>query len=87
MHKRTSTIVAIKLIPIENDLDDSIKEISMMTGCDSTFIVQFHGSYLKDNYLWVNLFVLFLQIDIKKILFFLRVRYFGNPDSFFALLT
>jgi serine/threonine kinase 3 len=41
------------MIPIENDLDDSVKEISMMRNCDSDFIVHFYGSYLSDNYLWI----------------------------------
>ncbi|KAI8802224.1 serine/threonine-protein kinase 3 [Cladochytrium replicatum] len=53
MHKRTSAVVAIKLIPVENDLEDSIKEISMMTGFNSEYIVNFYGSYVWDNYLWI----------------------------------
>ncbi|KAI9363377.1 kinase-like domain-containing protein [Zopfochytrium polystomum] len=52
-HKRTSAICAIKIIPIENDLDESIKEISIMTDFDSQYVVQFYGSYLKDNELWI----------------------------------
>ncbi|KAJ1558194.1 hypothetical protein HK096_003045, partial [Nowakowskiella sp. JEL0078] len=38
IHKRTGTLVAVKLIPIENDLDDSTKEINMMKGCDSPYV-------------------------------------------------
>ncbi|KAI8803192.1 putative serine/threonine-protein kinase [Cladochytrium replicatum] len=53
IHKRTSAVVAIKLIPVENDLDDSIKEISMMTGFNSDYIVNFYGSYVWDDYLWI----------------------------------
>ncbi|TPX31871.1 hypothetical protein SmJEL517_g04884 [Synchytrium microbalum] len=53
IHKRTGALVAIKLIPIENDLDDSIKEISIMTGCDSPYIVQFYGSFLRGAHLWI----------------------------------
>ncbi|KAJ3417608.1 Serine/threonine-protein kinase 4 [Chytridiales sp. JEL 0842] len=54
MHNRTSTIVAIKMIPIENDLDEIIKEINIMTGCESNYVVQFYGSYLKETHLWVG---------------------------------
>ncbi|RKO97636.1 serine/threonine kinase 3, partial [Caulochytrium protostelioides] len=53
MHLRTSTVCAIKMIPIENDLNESIKEISMMMGCDSNYVVNFFGSYLKDEQLWI----------------------------------
>ncbi|KAJ3105217.1 Serine/threonine-protein kinase 4 [Phlyctochytrium planicorne] len=53
IHNRTSTVVAIKRIPIENDLDESIKEISIMNNCESVFVVAFYGSYLKDTHLWI----------------------------------
>ena len=41
------------MIPIEKDLDESIKEISHMTGNDSPFVVQFYGSYIRDTALWI----------------------------------
>ncbi|KAJ3033255.1 hypothetical protein HDV00_006545 [Rhizophlyctis rosea] len=41
------------MIPIENDLDDSIKEINIMTDCDSDYVVRFYGHYLKEGYLWI----------------------------------
>ncbi|KNC96149.1 STE/STE20/MST protein kinase [Spizellomyces punctatus DAOM BR117] len=53
LHKRTSTVCAIKLIPAENDLDDTVKEINIMNGCDSSYVVQFYGSYIKEGYLWI----------------------------------
>ncbi|KAI8849425.1 kinase-like domain-containing protein [Chytridium lagenaria] len=43
IHNRTST----------NDLDESIKEISIMNGCESNYVVAFYGSYLKDTHLWI----------------------------------
>ena len=61
IHARTSTTVAIKMIPIENDLDDSIKEINIMTGCDSDYVVRFYGHYLKDGYLWVSFLLSFVE--------------------------
>ncbi|KAJ3218689.1 Serine/threonine-protein kinase 3 [Dinochytrium kinnereticum] len=54
IHTKTSTVVAIKMIPVENDLDESIKEISIMNGCESKFVVAFYGSYLKDTHLWLT---------------------------------
>ncbi|KAI9101139.1 serine/threonine-protein kinase 3-like protein [Phlyctochytrium arcticum] len=53
LHKRTSTVCAIKLIPAENDMDDTVKEINIMNGCDSRYVVQFYGSYIKEGYLWI----------------------------------
>ncbi|KAI8998427.1 kinase-like domain-containing protein [Gaertneriomyces semiglobifer] len=55
LHKRTSTIVALKLIPVEHDLDDTIKEINIMQGTESRHVIQYFGSYIKDNYLWIAL--------------------------------
>jgi hypothetical protein len=48
-------LCAVKMVAIENDIDDSIKEISIMTGCDSPYIVQFNGSFLRDAHLWVRM--------------------------------
>jgi hypothetical protein len=66
IHNRTSTVCAIKMIPIENDLDESIKEINIMTGCDSSYVVQFYGSYLKETHLWVCMRILIRRKDIKS---------------------
>ncbi len=55
IHKRTGMVAAIKRIPIEDDnMEQSIKEISMMTGCDSGYIIHFFGSFMKENCLWVR---------------------------------
>jgi serine/threonine kinase 3 len=53
MHKRTGEICAIKIVPVENDLDDLKKEINVMSGCDSSYIVKYHGSFLRESELWV----------------------------------
>jgi len=52
-HQKTGTITAIKRVPIENDLDDIIKEIKIMKQCRSPYIVSYFGSYFKDNELWI----------------------------------
>lgn len=53
MHKATSTVVAIKRVGIDNDLEDIMKEIDFMKGCRSPYIVRYYGSYFKDSELWV----------------------------------
>ncbi|XP_068120673.1 serine/threonine-protein kinase 4-like [Hyperolius riggenbachi] len=52
-HKETSQIVAIKQIPVESDLQEIIKEISIMQQCDSTHVVKYYGSYFKNSDLWI----------------------------------
>lgn len=53
MHRATGTIVAIKRVSIDNDLEDIMKEIDFMKGCRSPFIVRYFGSYFKDSELWI----------------------------------
>jgi serine/threonine protein kinase len=52
-HKATGTQVAIKRVPIENDLKELLVEIEHMKNCDSSYIVKLFGSYKKDNELWI----------------------------------
>ncbi|KAM9296392.1 serine/threonine-protein kinase 4-like [Gastrophryne carolinensis] len=52
-HKETSQIVAIKQIPVESDLQEIIKEISIMQQCDSPHVVKYYGSYFKNSDLWI----------------------------------
>jgi serine/threonine protein kinase len=40
-------------VGIDNDLEDIIKEIDFMKGCNSQYIVKSYGSYFKDNELWI----------------------------------
>lgn len=54
VHKTTGRIVAIKLIPVETDLNDQLKELIVIKSCKSSYIVRYYGSYYKDNVLWVN---------------------------------
>ena len=45
--------MAIKIIPVETDLQDLMKEISILKSCRSDYIVRYYGSYYKDNDLWI----------------------------------
>ena len=59
IHKCTKRIVAIKIIPVESELEELMNEISILKSCRFDYVVRYYGSYYKDNDLWVlNLFVL-----------------------------
>ena len=44
-------------VPVDTDLQEIIKEISIMQQCDSPFIVKYYGSYFKNTDLWVRVCV------------------------------
>ena len=52
IHKKSNTLVAIKLIPADNNLDDAVKEISIMKNCIHTNIVHFYGCYIIYGSSW-----------------------------------
>lgn len=54
--KRTGQAVAIKVIDVENaedEVEDIIQEISILSELNSPFVTQYHGSYLKGSDLWI----------------------------------
>lgn len=53
-HKETGQVLAIKQVPVDTDLQEIIKEISIMQQCDSPYIVKYYGSYFKNTDLWVS---------------------------------
>ena len=53
IHKESRKVVAIKQVPIDADLQDMIKEISIMQQCDSPYVVKYYGSYFKGTDLWI----------------------------------
>jgi len=53
IHKQTGSVVAVKRVSIDNDLEDIVKEIEFMKGCSSPYIVRYYGSYFKDSELWI----------------------------------
>lgn len=54
LHKESGQVVAIKQVPVESDLHEIIKEISIMQQCDSPYVVRYYGSYFNQNDLWVR---------------------------------
>ncbi|XP_043543598.1 serine/threonine-protein kinase 3 isoform X3 [Chiloscyllium plagiosum] len=53
IHKESGQVVAIKQVPVESDLQEIIKEISIMQQCDSAYVVNYYGSYFKNTDLWI----------------------------------
>lgn len=54
--KRTGDSVAIKVIDVENaedEVDEIIKEIAILSELKSPYVTKYHGSYLKGSNLWI----------------------------------
>ncbi|KAF2842685.1 Pkinase-domain-containing protein [Patellaria atrata CBS 101060] len=54
--KRTGQSVAIKIIDVENaedEVDDIIQEISILSELNSPYVTKYYGSYLKGSDLWI----------------------------------
>ncbi|KAJ5346377.1 hypothetical protein N7541_008859 [Penicillium brevicompactum] len=54
--RRTGESVAIKVIDVENaedDVDDIIREIAILSELKSPYVTKYHGSYLKGSNLWI----------------------------------
>lgn len=54
--KRTGQAVAIKVIDVENaedEVEDIIQEISILSELQSPYVTKYHGSYLKGSDLWI----------------------------------
>ena len=54
LHKESGQVLAIKQVPVDTDLQEIIKEISIMQQCDSLYVVKYYGSYFKNTDLWVR---------------------------------
>lgn len=55
IHRKTENTLAIKRVPIENDIEDLIAETNFLKSCASPYIVKFYGSFLdkKRRELWI----------------------------------
>lgn len=56
--KRTGQLVAIKIIDVENaddEVDDIIQEISILSGLNSPYVTKYYGSFLKGSDLWITM--------------------------------
>src|SRR3954464_1956759 len=54
--RRTGQLVAIKVIDVENaedEVDDIVSEISILSGMSSPYVTKYYGSYLHGSDLWI----------------------------------
>ncbi|CAI6341490.1 unnamed protein product [Periconia digitata] len=54
--RKTGHMVAIKVIDVENaedEVDDIITEIAILSGMDSPYVTKYYGSYLHGSDLWI----------------------------------
>lgn len=56
MHLPSSKILAMKIVPIDDDMDEIVQEITFMTDLSHPSILTYYGSYIKDEKLWVIVF-------------------------------
>jgi len=54
VEKKTGAEVAIKVIPLEADIEELVKEIEILKMCDSPQIVSYRGAFIQENDLWVR---------------------------------
>eukprot|EP00455_Lapot_gusevi_P053003 TRINITY_DN817_c0_g1_i1.p1 TRINITY_DN817_c0_g1~~TRINITY_DN817_c0_g1_i1.p1 ORF type:complete len:435 (+),score=111.00 TRINITY_DN817_c0_g1_i1:132-1436(+) len=53
LDKQDQSQVAIKIIPVENDVAELMREIDILQECRCDEIVSYKGSYEKDGQLWI----------------------------------
>lgn len=54
--RRTGQLVAIKVIDVENaedEVDDIIQEIAILSGMSSPYVTKYYGSYMRGTDLWI----------------------------------
>lgn len=57
IRKSDGIVVAIKQVPIDEDIEDLRQEIDVMKECNSEFITSYYGTYFKGTEeIWVCLF-------------------------------
>jgi serine/threonine kinase 3 len=52
--RRDNTHIALKIIPMDEDMNLLEREINILKECKHENIVQFKGAFLKEEDLWVN---------------------------------
>lgn len=60
-------MIAIKRVPLEDNLRDILKEIQHMNELHSAYTVEYKGSYLTNDILWVR------KLKKKRCRYFLKI--------------
>ena len=55
LDKRDGELVALKIVPIDDESPSLEREIYILKSCNSPYIVNFRGSFVKDDNLWIAL--------------------------------
>ena len=53
LHHSSNKIVAVKVVPIEDDSGEVAREIELLRECNQPNIVQYHGYFVRDERLWI----------------------------------
>ena len=51
--RETEALAAIKIVPVEKELDELMNEIKILKKCDSQYVTKYFGSYLKGDNIWI----------------------------------
>ncbi|KAI9184644.1 hypothetical protein H9P43_003699 [Blastocladiella emersonii ATCC 22665] len=52
-HRRSDAVVAVKQVPVDDNLQDIMQEIKVLTACDSPSIIRLFGHFLEPRNLWI----------------------------------
>ena len=79
-NKQTGDTVAIKIIPLAEDEEDSMKklkkEINLIQNCDSEYVVQYLDSHRQGNELWVILIFFIIIYMFSSFIFVFKCFFF-----------
>ena len=53
LHHTSNQIVAVKIVPLDDDQGELEREIEMLRDCESPHVVQYHGSFVHAAQLWI----------------------------------
>ena len=53
LHHASNRILAVKIVPLEEDTGEVAREIEHLKECECPNIVQYHGSFLHEERLWI----------------------------------